>query len=654
LAQKFQAPKFAKKKYVYADRAIPEPHHPMRPAWLNSKPNEIEVIFFDLETTGGNPLNSEVIEIAAIKFVEGQETDRFSTLIKPKKKIPRISEEITGISNNDVLTAPTIEEKIDEILEFFGESVIISHGVIGDFIFLKHYAKTLRQVELKNYYLCTHLIVGNLLPQLPSKTLSGVAKYFSINSDGAHRALADALLTQNIFWKIYEVCEKTGLHTVEDLLQLQGDNETISRLGSGILHRDFSKLPTTSALVYLVGKNREILYVVATQNARKTLSIKTSLNHEKEFNKLLVYAHDFKVERTSHFLQSLLKEKYELRKLNLPIDPRKYESRDFGYVQLFIPLEIGAFLEENPESSFLKLPVTLKEQVEAIKRLQDKSQQNTFEQENINTQTLDEKISETQKAKITPPGFLHPLYKAKKISSSFKTTKYRLERNQEDSSIVCSGHLQQGIGWCFGPFENHKEVAQLMKDALTLLPVEDETLSVFVKLRNLETIVEHLNGKSKEKIETLSKKLSTLKSYLNPKVREVLKQQKNDLEILEKLGIEFKINYFPATGLAVITNMDFKEIDIYVVVNGVVKKEIKLPVEEGDKVAHPRFFTRLFAPYHDEISNPTNPLYFSEDVCNSIELFSFWIKNKKGEGEWINFSELKDLYQLYPEKLSEN
>jgi DNA polymerase III epsilon subunit family exonuclease len=645
-----------KKKYVHAHRETPVAAHPLRPEWINEKPTQLEVIFFDLETTGGNPQNSDVIEIAAIKYSSGKEIARFSTLINPQRKIPKISVNITGITNEEVAAAPTMEEKIDEIIDFFGDSTVISHGVIGDFIFLKHYAKSLRNIELKNFYLCTHLVVANLLPQLPSKTLGGVAQYFGIDPDGAHRALADAVLTDKVFWKLYEICEKTGIHSIEELLQFQGDQETLSRLGSGILHRDFSKLPNSSALVYLLGKNREILYVVATPNARKTLSAKTNLIHEKEFNKLLVHAHDFRIERTSHFLRALLREKSELRKLNLPIDPRKYESRGAGYVQLFLPDELGAFLEENPDASGLKLPKSVLEQISISKDfnrlISDQELSDTLreEQETLARnlkQSLASNFNASEKASSAQfPRPYFPMRRARKISTSFKTKKFKLERGINDDSIVVSGHLQEGIGWCFGPFENHKEVAALLRDALTLNPIEDETLSVFVRLRNLETVVEHLFGKTAEKLVQLDNKLHSIKSYFKPSVREILKQQRAELETLTQLGIDFTSVHFPLTGLAIITNMEMKELDVAVVVNGLVRKELQLPVEQGEKISSSRFFSRLFSPYIDEINSPLNPAYFSEDMCNSIELFSFWIRNKKGEGEWLNFADLKDLFVL--------
>ena len=171
-------------------------------------------MFFDLETTGGNPSNSEVIEIAAIKEKDGKEIGRFQSLINPRRHIPRPVREITGIDQSMVRNAPLIEDVIDEFLEFIGDGVLVSHGVLNDFSFVAHYARTLRGKELSNFYVCTHLIVSNFLPNVPVKSLSGVANYFGLSTGNAHRAMAYAEMTRSVFWEINKVCEKNGFKSL--------------------------------------------------------------------------------------------------------------------------------------------------------------------------------------------------------------------------------------------------------------------------------------------------------------------------------------------------------------------------------------------------------------------------------------------------------
>jgi DNA polymerase-3 subunit epsilon len=44
-------------------------------------------VLLDLETTGATPLNDRITEIALIRFENGQEVDRWQTLVNPQTSI---------------------------------------------------------------------------------------------------------------------------------------------------------------------------------------------------------------------------------------------------------------------------------------------------------------------------------------------------------------------------------------------------------------------------------------------------------------------------------------------------------------------------------------------------------------------------------------
>ena len=64
-------------------------------------------IAFDFETTGLDHHNDRIIEVAAIKFVDGEITDRYVELVNPEMSIPAIITEITGISDSMVRSSPS-------------------------------------------------------------------------------------------------------------------------------------------------------------------------------------------------------------------------------------------------------------------------------------------------------------------------------------------------------------------------------------------------------------------------------------------------------------------------------------------------------------------------------------------------------------------
>ena len=54
-----------------------------------------DFIAFDLETTGLDSKKNEIIEISALRFIDGELSDEFTTLVKPDQKIPQKITEIT-------------------------------------------------------------------------------------------------------------------------------------------------------------------------------------------------------------------------------------------------------------------------------------------------------------------------------------------------------------------------------------------------------------------------------------------------------------------------------------------------------------------------------------------------------------------------------
>ena len=93
-------------------------------------------IAFDFETTGLDPNNDKIIEIAAIRFKHGEITDRFVSLVNPEFDIPHLITEITGISNSMVFKAPKEAEIVDSFLTFLGDSPLVAHNIHFDEQFL--------------------------------------------------------------------------------------------------------------------------------------------------------------------------------------------------------------------------------------------------------------------------------------------------------------------------------------------------------------------------------------------------------------------------------------------------------------------------------------------------------------------------------------
>ncbi len=633
-------PKRSPEKYIpWTPPPVPE-HTSHRPSWLKVEPHVGSFVFFDLETTGGNPQNSDVIEFAAIRYENGHEVARMSSLLNPMRKIPRMVQQITGITDPDVEGAPTIHDLIDDIIKFVGNSILVSHGVLNDISFLKNYAKTLRRIELENYYLCTHNLVTHLMPQLPAKSLSAVAEHFLCNVEDAHRALADAELTSHIFWKLVEIGKYSGYTSIEELLKIQSDPFTLSRLGSGLSHHEISKAPPGPGLFYLFNNQREVAYVAATPNLRASIQKLGSLSEEKDFNKLLVDVSSLSIERTSHFLEALFVEKSELTKLHLPIDPRKFEDRAQGIVQILIPEDIQSYVEKNYNScpSYVrKIFPTPKPKVEQAspdsKWAASLDYPRKFGDESILTEPAlrDESIA---------------IRNSKKLAGAIKSKKFNFTRKKEEfhSPFYHSGSLKEGLGWFLGPVDSPKLLISKLERILELFPFHKSDLDTLQRLYFLNLFQACLFGGLDTEISELQLNMRSKKSILDFKINRNLQNWIDHLESAKKIDLSTLKEAFPKHGVILVTNKDEKQMCVAAVVCNQIIKTILLPFEDMYKLKSPRFFSRLFAGYPTELEVDNRLISFTEQQCANIELFVHWYSRGRNEGEWVSFDQVKPLF----------
>lgn len=93
-------------------------------------------VAFDLETTGLSPEYDEIIEIGAIRFVDDVPTEIFHTLVKPKKKVTEKITSITGITNEMLNDAKSIDEIIPFFIDFIQGDVLVAHNASFDISFI--------------------------------------------------------------------------------------------------------------------------------------------------------------------------------------------------------------------------------------------------------------------------------------------------------------------------------------------------------------------------------------------------------------------------------------------------------------------------------------------------------------------------------------
>lgn len=164
-----------------------------------------DYIVFDLETTGTSCENDRVIEIAAIRVMDGQAVEDYSTLVNPGMPIPIWASNINGITDDMVVGAPAFDIALKDFLDFAGDMILVGHNIHSfDMRFIWRDAQKFFGKTIGNDYIDTLPLARLYLPQLEHHTLSDLADYYSIASNGAHRALYDCRMNQKIFEKLGE------------------------------------------------------------------------------------------------------------------------------------------------------------------------------------------------------------------------------------------------------------------------------------------------------------------------------------------------------------------------------------------------------------------------------------------------------------------
>ncbi|PUU95298.1 PolC-type DNA polymerase III [Halanaerobium sp.] len=172
--------------------------------------DQTEFIVFDLETTGLNPSQHEIIEIGAVKIKNGEKIDEFKSFINPGVKIPAKITEITGINDRMVADAPDLEAVINDFVNFAGDGVLVAHNADFDYGFIRTALEKL-EIEKDDYTVLDTLgLARALVKDSKNHKLNTLAKYFGVDLENHHRALDDAAATAEVLFNLLEIIKADG------------------------------------------------------------------------------------------------------------------------------------------------------------------------------------------------------------------------------------------------------------------------------------------------------------------------------------------------------------------------------------------------------------------------------------------------------------
>ncbi|PSL07463.1 exonuclease domain-containing protein [Cecembia rubra] len=220
----------------------------------------MEFVIVDIETTGGNPNQGGITEIAAIVSDGHKVLDKFHTLINPQRFIPNFITGLTGINQEMVESAPTFGEIAEEFYDFLKGRVFVAHNVNFDYTFIREAFKVCG-LDFNVPKLCTVRLSRKAFPGLGSYGLGRICEKLSITISARHRAFGDAEATELLFRRIYQYQSEIILQSLK-----KGNGESF--LPPHITQERYQQIPEATGVYFFHDKNGQVIYVGKALNIK--------------------------------------------------------------------------------------------------------------------------------------------------------------------------------------------------------------------------------------------------------------------------------------------------------------------------------------------------------------------------------------------------
>ncbi|WP_276167856.1 exonuclease domain-containing protein [Zobellia alginiliquefaciens] len=217
----------------------------------------------DIETTGNGIKGNKITEISIFIYDGYEIVDEFTSLVNPQAEIPYFITRLTGIDNDLVRDAPTLDEIVDDILKITEGTIFVAHSVNFDYNVIKNELKLLGRDFIRKK-LCTVRLSRKLLPGYHSYSLGKLCSSLDIPLTDRHRARGDAHATTLLFKKLLRA---EGADAVfKSFLNARSQEST---LPAALPKEAFEKLPAAPGIYYFKDGKGKIIYVGKAINIKK-------------------------------------------------------------------------------------------------------------------------------------------------------------------------------------------------------------------------------------------------------------------------------------------------------------------------------------------------------------------------------------------------
>jgi DNA polymerase-3 subunit epsilon len=280
-----------------------------------------DLVFVDLETTGGNAAYDRITEVGIVRIKNGELIDEWSSLVNPERPIPAYIEAFTGISDRMVAAAPRFADIAAQVREKLQGAVFVAHNARFDYSFLRsEFLKA--DLSFSAKVLCTVKLSRRLFPEYVRHNLDAVMERNGLSCSARHRALGDARVLHDLWFKLRR--DVPGARLAAAVQIVLGAHRLPAHLPAGLA----DELPEGPGVYRFFGEDDVLLYVGKSNSLRTRVCDHFAVEGEKPNDHRL----GEKVRRvdwveTAGELGAMLREAQWLRTLK-PLHNRRAKSKE--------------------------------------------------------------------------------------------------------------------------------------------------------------------------------------------------------------------------------------------------------------------------------------------------------------------------------------
>lgn len=189
-------------------------------------------VVFDIETTGLNPKNDDIIEIGAVKISNRKVVDSFSTFIHIDRNLPGKIIELTSITDEMLKGQPEITEALPAFLDFVKDSVLVAHNAKFDVGFIREKVRVYFNENFDPSVLDTLELSKALIKDVKNHRLNTLTKKLGISLLNHHRAVDDANATAQLFIFLLNKLSEREIFDISRLNELLKEDVDIVKQSS--------------------------------------------------------------------------------------------------------------------------------------------------------------------------------------------------------------------------------------------------------------------------------------------------------------------------------------------------------------------------------------------------------------------------------------